>query len=214
MIEVGYIEFVSLKDEYDFDQRDKDVQQISEVTHTFEVHKEHSVYAEEGRCEFNIEMRQGQFEYAFLYNKWSNPIVMLPGANAIITSLQCHVMGTENLFLSRLDKYDIERISRSNCHKQCNWRDLHDKGQGILIHLSDLGLTREIGYGPKKRIRLKISVNSTITPEEKAAVVTFKPTLLGEVPEADIETTLVLIRNNQLLRGDIRDMRFTYLNES
>ena len=123
-------------------------------------------------------------------------------------------MGTENLFLSRLDKYDIERVSRSNCHKHCNWRDLHDKGQGILIHLSDLGLTREIGYGPKKRISLKISVNSTITPEEKAAVVTFKPTLLGEVPEADIETTLVLIRNNQLLRGDIRDMRFTYLNES
>ena len=102
-----------------------------------------------------------------------------------------------------MDRFDLERISRSNCNRLSNWRELHNNGQGILIHLADLGLTEEIAFPEKKRIQLELSVLTWKNPES-----------LGQVARPTKQTThCVFIRQNQLFKASHERSEFLFLND-
>ena len=119
----------------------------------------------------------------------------------MITQLEIRVRGRENQFVRVLDKYDIERLSRQNCHDECDWRTLHERGQGVLLHLSDIGLTEEIPFPRRKRIQLEISMLLDETED------------LTQISLSERVFHVVLIRQNQLLQGGVSGCRFSFLNE-
>ena len=128
--------------------------------------------------------------------------VQSPEHDPIITQLRVSVRGHENLFVKVLEKHDLERISRQNSHKLCDWRTLHDHGQGILLHLSDIGLTRDIPFPKKKRVQIEVSLVSDETEHSTIAAMTDQR-----------QFHVVVVRQNQLLSGDSLGCRFSFVND-
>ena len=121
------------------DQRNKSAMKIQEVTSTLDTYK--TQYSPGETATVKMESRYGMFEYLFLYVKYLRTAneTQSPEHDPIITKIQLKIRGHENLFVKVLEKHDLERISRRNSHALCDWRTLHDHGQGVLIHLSDIG---------------------------------------------------------------------------
>ena len=130
-------------------------------------------------------------------------VLTFPHSDPIIKSLRFKVRGRENLFVRTLDTDDLERLSRENSHKLCRWRDLHNDGQGILLSLADVGLTEEISYPQRDRIQLEITCLTKSTPVS----------LDTELP-LYLKFTVVVVRRNQLFKGDHTGTRFVFLNEN
>ena len=204
---VSYPEFTTISEKHGrINQEDKEVLQIGELTSTIERHSK--LYERADLPTIEIEVRQGMFEYLFCWIEYKrNPIYQnLPLTDPVITGLRIHIRGRENLFLKSLDASDLEQLSRYNCHKDCDWRALHDNGQGILLHLSDIGLTEEIPFGKRERIVLSVELTDRVqlkTPET------------GDFFEGSQQQVfnVALIRENQLLSGDFKSCRFEYYNE-
>ena len=144
----------------------------------------------------------------------------LPTHAGIITSLRYKIRGRENQFVKVLDEYDLERLSRLNAHTLSKWRELHDAGRGILLHLADIGLTEEVTYPARNRIEMDITLQSfrdasdgtgLQTGETIGKYNTFSYINADDFPKHRF--TVCLIRHNQLLKGDIVGTRFTFLNE-
>jgi hypothetical protein len=196
-----------------FQQQDKEVSRISEVTHTL------NRYTVEYRFEgeppvIEIETRQGQAEYIFMYCDFQRAPLYdpaMPTKQPVIGAIQYHVFGRENRFAGQLDRYDLERISRDNCHRLSDWRTLHDEGRGILIHLADLGLTEEVPFPRRGRMKLKFTLLTTIEPAVEYFG-SYDTGLHMGSPHKRL-WTVCLLRHNRLLKGDIRGMRFSFLNE-
>jgi len=157
-----------------------------------------------------IETRSGMFEYLFMWIEYpSQPVeVFFPNSDPVIQSLQFKVRGRENQFVRQLDGDDLERLSRANSHKLCNWRDWHEYGQGILLSLADIGLTEEISFPERERIQLEVSCLSRKDPEK--ALDSSTHVALPMV----LEFNVVIIRRNQLFKGDFTGTRFVFLNEN
>ena len=134
---------------------------MREITPTLDVFTEQYTYQQMPKI--SLETRSGMFEYIFLWVEFltEEGSFYYPDTDPVITSLQFKVRGRENLFIRELDGDDIERLSRENAHSLCKWRELHENGQGILLHLSDIGLTEEIPFPEKKRIQLEVTLLST-----------------------------------------------------
>ena len=149
------------------------------------------------------------FEYLFLFLQYplqpvGNEREVYPYTDPVIQSLEFKVRGRDNLFIRKLNGDDLERLSRENCHKLCKWRDWHNQGQGILLHLSDIGLTEEVAYPQRKRIQLEVTCLSKKNPDKAHQI---------PLPE-HIEFNAVLVRRNQLFKGDHTGTRFVFLNEN
>lgn len=207
--------FTTIRERESFEQADKSVSRIGEVTHTLNKYSKPYVQGETPSIE--IETRSGQFEYAFLYcdfDRISKADHVMPTSEPIITSIRYTVFGKENQFVRTLDKYDVERISRGNCNTLSKWRDFHNAGQGILLHLSDLGLTEEVAFPRRGRMKLEFTLLTTQLPE----IETYNHFTTEDIVDpASTHTrtfTVCLLRHNQLLKGDVQDMRFSYYNES
>jgi len=189
-------------------QADKSVMKISEVTATFDSFKKsHDLGV---TPTFQIEERLGMFEYLFLYQRYDVQnfgvvgSAVNPLSDPIITSIQFKVRGRENLFVREMDSSDLERATQQNCHRECNFNDIFSSGQGILLHLSDLGLTEEKPYPVKNRIQIELTVLTTQEPKEESL----------ENRPSTVTTHVVLIRHNQLLKGDFVETRFSFLNDT
>ena len=194
-------------------QQNKSVMRIAEVTPTFNHYeiKYGGVGVEYGGYggvtpKIEIETRSGMFEYLFMWINFMQDTFShtFPQTDPIITSIQLKVRGRENLFVRQLDADDIERISRENCHRYCNWRVLHNSGQGILLHLRDIGLTEEVAFPERKRIQMEITLLSETGPD---------------IPDYELagyskSFNVVLIRQNQLFQGDVVSSNFVFLNEN
>ena len=152
-----------------------------------------------------IETRQGQFEYLFIFCAYTTRGAQrVPEVEPIITSLRLWVEGNENNFVRDLDENELERLSRQNCHTYSNWRELHDKGQGLLLHLADLGLTNEAPFPKRKRVHITLKLLTTKEPEEDPYLVYTAVTR---------EFHVCILRSNQLFESSHMDCRFTFLNE-
>ena len=198
-----------------FAQENKDVSRLAEITHT--INKYEAQYLINQTPEIKIETRHGQFEYMFLYCdilKYDNTQNVLPTTSPIISQLKFTVQGNENLYTSSLDRYDLERISRENCDRLCDWRTLHNSGRGILLKLDDIGLTKEQPFPQRSRIQLRIQLISTIDPDTEHFPGGYETAnVLMDGSDVPRRFTVALIRSNQLFRADIRDGRFLFLNE-
>ena len=180
---------------------------IAEVTPTFDAYKTQFVDrpGDETIPTIKIETRSGMFEYLFLWIEYPSQIDVMdfPFSNPVIESLKILVRGRDNLFVRTLIADDIERLSRENCHKLCKWRELHESGQGILLSLADIGLTEEIPFPQRERIQLEITCLSKSKP------------LTNEVNTPDfVDFNVVIIRRNQLFKGDFTGTSFVFLNEN
>ena len=147
-----------------------------------------------GEVGLDFTTKFGMFEYAFMY--CTN--VIAAGADypaeQVIKGLEFWIEGHKNKFSKSLDEFDIERLSRRNCHDLCEWRSMHDAGRGILVHLSDLGiLDREKPFPARRRTRLKFKV----TVDDAS----------------NVNYHVVLIRNNRLLEVNAEVASFTELNQ-
>jgi hypothetical protein len=192
-----------------FQQQDKSVSNISEVTHT--INKYEATYTRGETPEIEISTRQGHFEYAFLYVDFTHtdePV--LPTTSPIISSIRYMVYGRENRFVRDLGQHDLERMSRDNCSELSDWRKLHESGQGILIHLADLGLTEAAPFPRQGRIQISFKLLSTTDPVTETIGSNSTANVLEQNPR---RFTVALIRHNQLLRGDTKDIRFSFFNE-
>ena len=133
-----------------------------------------------------------------------------PEHDPVIDSLEFRVRGRENTFVRALNGDDLERLSRANCHKLCRWREWHESGQGILLSLADIGLTEEVAFPERNRIQLEVTCKKKIDPD--------KALWDDGTTDVDLPTQLkfnvVLIRQNQLFKGDIMGTRFVFLNEN
>ena len=140
----------------------------------------------------------------------------MPSRQPIVSSIQYKCFGRENRFTKVLDQYDLERISRDNCHRLADWRTLHEAGRGVLIHLADLGLTEEISFPRRGRMQLEFTLMSTSLPDIETSGGFTTEDIIGtsNAPSTHKRRfSVVLLRHNRLLKGDIRSMRFLYLNE-
>ena len=184
-------------------QDNKDVMNIHEITPTIDHF--FTSYSQGSVAKIDVETRSGMFEYLFLYLKYArgSSDLQTPLHDPVITQLEFKVRGRENLFVKVLDQYDIERISRNNCHKLCDWRYMHNHGQGTLLHLSDIGLTEEIAFPRRKRIQLEISLLADTTDLSTT-------TTLPDMREFHV----AIIRQNQLLMGNVLGCKFSFVNES
>jgi len=200
----------------DFKQADKQLSKIGETTHTIRKHE--VTYSPGDKPIIQIETRQGNFEYVFLWTqlKRTSETIALPTTNPVIEGLRLHVQGRENRFVRALDRFDLERMSRSNCHELCNWRERHEKGEGILLHLADLGLTEEIPFPFRARFQIEFQLTASKDPETEQFGNHETMSSYYALSGADANQRTfhaALIRHNQLLRGDSADLRFVYLNE-
>jgi hypothetical protein len=190
-------------------QQDKSVAEIEEVTHTIEPTQITFMKVDSAAEDRTIELepRQGMFEYLFLYLDYGigTDNNILPESDPIIRKLRFWVRGRENLFVKSLDGDDLAQISRFNCHQLCNWRELHESGRGILLHLADLGLTEELPFPKRTRIQLKVRVEDIEYPTQSNLTYDDLPGF--------VRFNVVQIRKNQLLSGDISAMSFEFLNE-
>jgi len=202
-------------------QGNKEVMTIAEITPTFDAYEityaEHT-YSDTGVIisktipRIEIETRSGMFEYLFMWIEYPAQSVdgYYPVGDPVIQSLKFKVRGRENLFVKQLDADDLGRLSRANCHKLCNWRDWHDSGQGILLSLDDIGLTEEVPYPERHRIQLEVSCLSKKDPAKS-----LDPEGLWHIDLPDkLQFNIVIIRHNQLLKGDFTGTRFVFLNEN
>ena len=84
------------------------------------------------------------------------------------------------------------------------------RGQGILLSLADIGLTEEVAFPERNRIQLEVTCKKKIDPD--------KALWDDGTTDVDLPTQLkfnvVLIRQNQLFKGDIMGTRFVFLNEN
>jgi hypothetical protein len=193
-----------------FNQEDKQVSRIGEASHTLTRYTKE--YAPGETPALEIETRQGQFEYAFLYVDFIRTASdnVMPSKQPVIECLRYSVFGRENQFTRYLDRFDLERISRENCNQLADWRGFQENGRGLLIHLSDLALTEEVPYPTRGRMKLEFTLLETVQPD----VETFGHNTTENVIAGNQRRfTVCLLRHNRLLKGDIRSMRFTYLNE-
>ena len=205
-------QFATIREHDEFQQSDKRIMQIAEVTHDIMKYKTNFVNGE--KPEIEIETRQGQFEYMFLYVdllKRAEDFVM-PTKNPIVGSLQFKVFGRENRFIRELDNRDLEHISRKNCNELSDWRSLHEAGRGVLIHLSDLGLTGSVPFGPKERVRMSVKLLSCVDPAVETDIdYQQTDTQINNCPR---QLTVAMLRFNRVLRGAIDQIEFSYLNET
>ena len=209
---VGVPEFTTVSNKYpDVFQLDKDTEVVSEISPTFE---SYTLQYETDLPSFEIETREGMFEYLFIRSRYIASD-WTPSTNAVITGLEITVRGSKNHFVTALSTDDIERISYSNCNNACEWRKLHDAGQGILLHLSDIGLGGELEavYPRKNRIKLKIKVTSESVPLPELQEM-YEGRENRSNPLAQKDMHLTLIRQNRVLHGDIRGLKFDLQNES
>jgi len=207
---IGKPEFTTISNKYpDVFQLDKDTEVVSENSPSFESYTQQYVGAK--LPTFSIETREGMFEYIFIRSRYTSAN-FIPTGNPLITGLNIKVRGSKNHFVTALSAEDIERISFSNCNSACGWRKLHDAGQGILLHLSDIGLGGEIEavYPRKDRIKLEI----TVTSEQLPSVEILYGVAYNSNPDSHREMRLTLIRQNRVLHGDIRGIKFDNQNES
>ena len=186
-------------------QENKELMKIDEITPTFNSYSKD--YDPGQSAEINIETRSGMFEYIFLYCKYKrgSTDTQSPYYEPVITKIRFKVRGRQNMFVKKLDQFDLERISRQNCHSGCDWRALHDQGQGVLLHLADIGLTEEIPFPKRKRIQLQITLLSDTTEKNE---------IIHEIQTDRRIFYAVLIRQNQRMSGDRMGCRFSFLNES
>ena len=207
--------FTTISEQDEFKQGTKEVSQVGEVTHT--IQRFYADYVIHGTPEIEIETRQGMFEYLFLHcdidPDRSSDEAYWPSTQPVITSFQYKIQGRENLFVRELDIYDIERLSRENCHPLSDWRSHHDAGRGILISLGQLGLTEEFAFPRAARIKLTLRLLLTKEPAPKDVGPYSSFDILQDYSTVPRRFTACLIRANQLFKGDIRGTRFEYLNE-
>jgi len=204
-------QFTTIREMDEFDQADKDVSTIGESTHTIEVYT--ADFAPGETPSIKVITRQGQFEQFFMYVdilKESSRNAIMPSKSPIIKTLQYFVRGKENRFVRELSRFDLERMSRSNCHELSDWRTYHEAGRGLLIHLADLGLTEADPFPFRDRVELEFKLLGIQEPELETDGQ--DTTLFTETNKRRF--TIALIRHNQLLKGNIRDMRFKFLNEN
>ena len=208
------LEFITISEMSDsFKQEDKSVSRIGEITHQIVPYSVDFEIADTPRIRF--ETRSGNFEYVFLYITYikTSEDGALPTKNPIITSLNLSVRGKDNLFLQSLDKYELERITRSNSHTLSKFRDLYEAGQGCFLHLSDLGLQNEQPFPARGRVELEFQLLSQESPEVEIFGDDNTQAVLDGANQRKRRLHVVLYRSNWLLRGNTQDMRFTYLNE-
>ena len=185
-------------------QENKELMKIAEITPTFNVYNAtfSDAPGQETIPTIKIETRSGMFEYLFMYITYQQQgIYSFPLSDPVIQSLQFKVRGRENLFVRTLDADDLERLSRENSHKLCRWRDWRNDGQGILLSLADVGLTEEVSYPKRDRIQLEITCLTKTNPVSIERPV-------------DLQFTVVVVRRNQLFKGDHTGTRFVFLNEN
>jgi hypothetical protein len=210
--------FTTIREMDGFNQEDKEVSRIGEASHTLSRYTKEYAPGETPTVE--IETRQGQFEHAFLYVDFipTTSDNVMPTKQPVIQSIRYKVFGRENQFTRELDRFDLERISRENCNQLADWRGFQENGQGILIHLSDLALTEEAPFPRRGRMKLEFTLLETVQPDvETFGHNTTERVISGTtnpfVAPNKRRFTVCLLRHNRLLKGDIRSMRFTYLNE-
>ena len=203
-------EFTTISEKYrQVNQDDKDVLTIAELISTPE---RHSIdFTRDDYPGMQIEVRQGMFEYVFCWVEYTrdNVYSYQPVVDPVISGLSIRIRGRENLFVKSLSASDLEQISRHNCHRDAKWRELHESGQGVLLHLADMGLTEEVPFGPRERLELGIELTSTVEPtwNENDRIADF---MYGSRQQV---FNVALIRENQLLRGDVKSCRFEFYNE-
>ena len=125
----------------------------------------------------------------------------------VITAIRMWVEGNENNFVRDLDRFELERLSRGNCHPYSDWRALHEAGQGILLHLRDIGLTNEKPFPKKKRVHIKIELLQAAESSIDDAFMTAKKDDIAR------EFHVCILRSNQLFTSSQTDCRFEFLNE-
>ena len=111
--------------------------------------------------------------------------------------------------MKKLEDYELEQLSRGNCHIDCDFRELHGSGQGVLLRLSDIGLTEEMVFGKRARIQIQIKLTQFEEPELPSE---FGSTI-DQFIDSKLRFTTCLIRENQVLHGDANDCEFKLLNE-
>ena len=202
--------YTTLREADVFNQAEKDVSKMAESSHDIQIYSK--VFSAGELPEIEFQTRQGQFEYVFMFCEFIKRTTdsVMPSTSPVVSSLRYYVRGRENRFVNTLDRYDIENTSRRNCHELSDWRAMHEAGRGVLLHLADFGLTEDVAYGPRERMEIKFQLTSTVDPEAQT---------VGDLSTQDVISnaqrrfTIALIRQNRLLEGDIRELRFSYLNE-
>ena len=191
-------------------QADKEVTTISEVSPTINVHK--TTYTPGSTASIEFETREGNFEYLFMFIEYNHELgnQIGPYRDSIITSLQLKVRGRENLFVRELAGDELERLSRENCHDLCDWRGLHESGQGLLLRLADVGLTEEKPFPSRGRIQLEVTL---LTEDAPAAEIWPENMGTNDALLASRTFYVAVIRENQLLKGNFEQMQFVFLNE-
>ena len=149
------------------------------------------------------------FEFIFLWLTYEQEHgeSTYPLHNSVIEQLKYTVRGRENLFVNELSAVDLERFTRENSNDLCDFRKLFDEGQGVLLHLRDLGLTEDVVFGKRDRIQLSIQLLKSRDPTFKGD--TFEFELYGKKV-----FHVALIRTNQLFRGNTVSSEFEFYNEA
>jgi hypothetical protein len=202
-------EFTTISEMQSHLQHTKEMSTIYELSSTLDTYRK--LFIPGTTPQLSLETQFGMFKYIFMYVSipQTSHSTAYPSTNPVITSFNYAVRGRENVFVQNMDRYDIERLSRRNCHIDCNWRELHNKGQGVLLHLEDLGLTEEVPYGERGRIVLDITLLTTLEP----SVEVFGGVSTVYSLFAEREFVVVLIRDNQILKGDWQALEFVNLNQ-
>jgi hypothetical protein len=196
-----------------FKQEDKSVSRIGEVTHHIDSYRSTFTITEKPRVE--VETRTGNFEFAFLYIDYvkTDADYVLPTKKPTITALKYTVRGHENQFVGSLDQYELERITRSNCHTLSDFRNLYESGNGVLLHLADLGLQNETPFPYKGRMHFEFQLLTQKSPDAETIANHSTSDIVAGANSRQRRFTVALLRHNTLLKGDTQDMRFTFLNE-
>jgi hypothetical protein len=186
-------------------QENKGVTDIRELSSHIE---KHQVIFNDTPAYVEFEVRSGMFEFLFLWVEFTHKstVQYYPDSDPVIEGIEIKIRGRDNLFIKSIGKHDLAQLSRDNSHSECEWRELHENGQGIMLHLADLGLTESIVYGARERIVFKISLTQLGMPDGTDETLQFLNN-----PEMVFKTALV--RKNQAFRGDVNSCRFEYLNE-
>ena len=146
-------------------QAEKEISFIEKYVPKLDIYATSFVSPDDATITQRLYIDKGFPSFLFLRIEWNSREMdpsftsTTPLTRLKIQSVVVKLFGKNNEFVSSLLEEDLYFLCRKNCHKYCDFKNLWDNENALLLSLEDLGLMGElVGFPNRKRLDFEIRV--------------------------------------------------------